>query len=170
MNNRRLASGMVTICVLSAGCAMQKAAPRAATLTTPPPEAAKNAHPQSHGLEVVTDPCANRLDTIAGDLLLYVAINHRLPAKLEDMQAAQPSDAKIEITCPITREPYVYSTRGLQIPGMPGRLIVYDASAAHAETRWGILMQPSAAGGAPQLDIVHMDRVQFARYLPSPDM
>ncbi len=85
---------------------------------------------------VKIDPCAERLHDVCGQLLLYHSIHKRLPKTLEELKASD--SATTPLVCPTSGGFYVYNSKGLQIPGQLGRLVLYDARANHSGMRWGI--------------------------------
>lgn len=95
----------------------------------------------------VIDPCADRLHDICGHLLLYYSLNKRLPRTLDDCRAHSDAAAVPPFTCPVSGKPYLYRPEGLALPGRTGRLVLYDATPAHAEMRWGILISQAHGGG-----------------------
>ena len=100
-------------------------------------------------LDLATDPCASRLHDICGHLLLYYAVNKRLPQDLDGLRAGIGSADVPPLTCPVSGRDYLYHTAGLRVPGRSGRLVLYDASPAHSGMRWGIVIV--GAGGAGPL-------------------
>jgi len=87
--------------------------------------------------------CAERLHDVCGALLVFYAVNRRLPATFEELQAAAPGP----LACPLSGETYVYRPEGLAVEGQSGRLILFDASAAHNGARWGIvIVEPKGSG------------------------
>src|SRR4051794_7109029 len=52
-----------------------------------------------------TDACASQLHDLCGDLLLYFATHHDLPAKLEELGAK-------DTVCPVSGKPYIYNPNG----------------------------------------------------------
>ena len=95
---------------------------------------------------VRTDPCAERLHDVCGQLLLYHGTHRKLPESLEEL-GAPGSAMEWPPVCPTSGEPYVYNPAGLQIPGQPGRLVLYDARPSHSGMRWGILLSDTGSGG-----------------------
>ena len=94
----------------------------------------------------VYDPCAERLHDACGQLLLYYSTHQELPQGLDDLSELGPELGAPPLVCPTSGKPYVYDRQGLQVPGWPGRLVVYDAEPCHAGRRWGIVAEPPQPG------------------------
>jgi hypothetical protein len=117
---------------------------------------------------VNSDPCAIRLHDIAGDLLLYYAVNKRLPERLEDLRSLGADETEPDFTCPLTHQPYVYVPNGLIGPGESKRIIVYDAIPAHNGKRFCILMPIHDKPGAAQsVEVLAVPEARFSTYLPT---
>ena len=110
-----------------------------------------------------TDPCAERLHALCGPLLLYYAVNKRLPGNLEELQSVAGPDPDVSFTCPASGADYVYDPAGLTRPGQPGRIILYDAEPSHAGMRWAVVIEEH--GGAQPLitRVVGVAEPQFPR-------
>jgi hypothetical protein len=92
------------------------------------------------------DPCAERLHDACGRLLLYCSIHGGLPETLDQLNRVDLG-ALPTLVCPVSEKPYVYRREGLSVPGRAGLLVLYDAEPVHTGMRWGILVEPGAAGG-----------------------
>ncbi|MFT3787649.1 MAG: hypothetical protein QM770_16025 [Tepidisphaeraceae bacterium] len=92
-----------------------------------------------------TDPCAMRLHDVCGALLLYYFTHNELPEKLSDLNAI-PGEAPVELTCPVTKTPYIYTPNGIQIPERKSFIIIYDPSPAHAGMRWAVSIEQPVPG------------------------
>jgi len=115
-------SGPVILCVISLlGCSTSRSANRRASVPN-----------------LNTDPCATRLHEICGPLLMYFAQNHELPKDLKELSTVPGFSDVNDFTCPVSHQPYIYTPTG--IPGKdPGtRIIIYDATPAHAGIRWAV--------------------------------
>jgi len=102
---------------------------------------------------VLTDPCAERLHNLCGNLLLYYSAHKKLPPALEDLISAG-SFSRSPAVCPVSNRPYVYDPAGLPLPKRRGRLVLYDPLPSHAKMRWGILVGPPAPGGLITANVV----------------
>jgi hypothetical protein len=89
------------------------------------------------------DACADRLHDFCGRILLYSALRGELP---KDMGDLLQGEAQPPPTCPSSGKPYVYDRDGLEVSGLAGRLIIYDAEPCHSGARWGVLVEPEQAG------------------------
>lgn len=128
------------------------------------------------------DPCAARLHDISGQLLRYYAAYGLLPARLEDLRPFATPGQPLNLTCPVSGKPYIYSPEGLQAPPAPPNppdhpnplgdaasnrprwLIVYDAEPSHKGQRWGILLEAPEAGQAPTPYVVSLPEAIFKTY------
>lgn len=86
------------------------------------------------------DPCAERLHDLSGKLLMHHAAHGEMPASLADLDSPGKVAARELRTCPVTHTEYRYDPTGRELPGHPGRLIVYDATPAHDSGRWAVLL------------------------------
>jgi hypothetical protein len=149
---RRLAglAGALLVAMIAAGCQ---------TAATP------NRQPSA-----AIDPCADRLHDICGDLLLYYAARGKLPDRIEDIRGADTTP----LICPVSGRPYLYNPGGLLIPGLEGRLVLYDPLPFHSGLRWGIMAEPGGEGEplalrvVPLLDKVVLTAERAARQPAAP--
>ena len=114
----------------------------------------------------LSDPCAIRLHDISGEMLLFYAINRRLPEKLDELKAMADVDARVEFTCPVSGQPYQYAPQGLRSPGMTRLLVAYDATPAHDGKRWCILMAEPKPGQPLATWVEQLAEPVFRAYLP----
>ena len=96
-----------------------------------------------------TDACATRLHDLCGPLLLYYAINRKLPADAEELRRVDGFPDLAELRCPVSKQPYVYNRAGLPTAGGGGRVILYDATGAHDGKRWAIAIQETSNPNEP---------------------
>ncbi|MFH1731064.1 MAG: hypothetical protein ABIF82_05350 [Planctomycetota bacterium] len=132
---------LLALAALAAGC----------RTTSPPPVT----------LGLGTDPCADRLHDICGELLIYYAVHKELPERLADLdkKGTGPTAA---LVCPTSGKPYAYDRTGLQVRGWPGKLIMYDAEPCHSGTRWGILAEPPRPGEPLVVRVVRPPETAFS--------
>jgi len=102
---------------------------------------------------VKIDPCAERLHDLCGQLLLQHSLDGKFPQSLDQLPGIGGRDAA-QLTCPVSRLPYVYAPDGLRIAGRSGLLLVYDATPCHSGMRWGILVDGLEAGKAATMRVV----------------
>jgi hypothetical protein len=119
----------VLVCVLAAGgCGRPKPAPTRVVKA---------------GVEI-EEACANRMQDILGQLLVYYSVTQQLPEVLEDLKNL---DANIPpLVCPVSGKPYIYNKNGLRVPSWPGLLVLYDSEPTHAGLRWGLFVQLGEPG------------------------
>ena len=116
------------------------------------------------------DSCADRLHTIEGQIILYYARYHRLPATLEELRPFADAGDDTSYTCPVSHQTYVYVPGGLVFGKDPRRLIIFDATPAHNGNRWGILF--SAAKGRQPLTttVIPIPESSMKGFVPAPPM
>src|SRR4051812_46100928 len=108
---------LVFIAAISVGATggCQPTKPATAGQTTPlihkaGPSAAANKEPVAAITN--TAPCASQLHDISEPLLLYYLKNHHLPGRLEELRTI-PGFESIELTCPVSKRPYLYNPVGI---------------------------------------------------------
>jgi hypothetical protein len=143
--------------LLAAGCVQQKIEPG-----RPKNSVAANVT----ALDSFYDPCAKHLEDISGALLLYYTKNHHWPATLSEL--APITGEQLALTCPASNQPYIYNLGGLEGPDDQRRLIVYDATPAHSNARWGIVLGKDIHGGNPTFEVIAIPEVSFRLYHPAP--
>jgi hypothetical protein len=104
-------------------------------------------------LDPALDPCASRLHDIAGTLLFYYAAHESLPPDLSGVKQAG-GEACPPLQCPVSGKPYLYSPMGLEIPGLPGLVVLYDAAACHEGNKWGLVVNQMGSGKSLQVQVL----------------
>jgi hypothetical protein len=133
--NRFACAFALTLLSVAIGCATTPSQPsRKAPPASSKPSPAPN---------LDTDPCATRLHEISGLLLLYYGKQHHLPQTLADLADTPGFSAVGALACPTSHQPYTYNPDGIQIPSVPGTVVVYDPVPIHAGYRWAIIVVPS---------------------------
>jgi hypothetical protein len=108
-----------------------------------------------------TDACANRLHDISGGLLLYYAVNHRLPANLDELRQL-PGFVPTDFVCPVSKKPYVYNPIGVQTLGQPERIILYDPAPSHSGFRWAVtFIEPQRETDPPITKVIGLPESHF---------
>jgi hypothetical protein len=109
-----------------------------------------------------TDACAVRLHDLCGPLLMYYAVHRALPAHLTDLSQFSDLDAQPQFDCPVSKQPYIYNPKGLLAPGGMGKLIIYDATPAHAGLRWAIaIIEPQSRNAALIARVIAVKNTSF---------
>jgi hypothetical protein len=112
------------------------------------------------------DACATRLqDSICEALMFYYLKHHQLPDRLEDLRQL-PGFANIELTCPVSKLPYVYNPIGIMTPNNDPRLICYDAAPSHSGMRWAIVMIEPQGSVPLTLKVVGVPENRFTLTMP----
>ena len=109
-----------------------------------------------------TDPCAMRLHDACAPLLLYFGRHQTLPANAEEL-AQVPGVELPQLTCPVSNKKYIYNPHGPSGPETGTRIILYDATPAHAGRRWGIAVKEPAPGQALVAKVVVLPESIFSR-------
>ncbi|HEY7090208.1 MAG TPA: hypothetical protein VH518_19075 [Tepidisphaeraceae bacterium] len=87
---------------------------------------------------VASDACGERLHDISGALLLYYAMKHRLPDKLEELHEMPGFEYVKDFTCPDSHKPYIYNPVGILDVEKHTRVIIYDPAPTHHGLRRAI--------------------------------
>jgi hypothetical protein len=116
---------------------------------------------------VRNDPCAARLQTIGGALLLYWATNKHMPQNLDELKPFADFDEPIELTCPVSHKPYLYAPNGLAAAGKEKRIVVYDAESSHNGNRWCLFMIPPRPGQALATEVLEVPEGIFHTFTPA---
>lgn len=112
------------------------------------------------------DECAGRLHDICGTLLLYYHNRHQLPARLEDLRQLR-GFADLELTCPVSKLPYVYNPVGIITLDNQPRMVCYDAAPSHSGMRWAItVVEPRDNTGDLITKVVAVAESAFTLKLP----
>jgi len=111
------------------------------------------------------DLCAERLQDLGGQLLLYWSAHQALPPTLDGLPSGQTLRASPR-TCPVSGKPYVYSPAGLVVAGLQGRLVLYDPEPTHSGMREGILVAGPTGTGLITANVVQVAERDFAAARP----
>lgn len=141
--NRSIVLTLVIVAGL-AGCTVSS------TRTTPAParepalaiSPAGDADDQASLPGSINEPCADRLHTLCGPLLMYYALHHKMPDNIEQIREIGQPDPDVQIICPVSGKQYIYNASGLPRHGKPGVLVLYDAEPTHKGRRWAVAVQP----------------------------
>jgi hypothetical protein len=109
-----------------------------------------------------TDPCASRLHDICEPLLLYYLKNGKLPGRLEELRDL-PGFEQIELTCPVSKQAYLYNPIGITTAESRARIICYDPTPAHAGCRWAIsIIEPEENNGPLITKVIGLPESHFS--------
>ena len=142
--------------------AVAAAAAAGCTSSSPQAEQAK-ARASAERWNSNTDPCALRLHDACAPLLLYFGRYQRLPARADEL-AQVPGVTVPELACPASGQPYVYNPQGPAGLDAGTRIILYDATPAHAGRRWGIVVREPSPGQALVVNVVAVPESVFKRH------
>jgi hypothetical protein len=98
-----------------------------------------------------TDPCAMRLHDLAGGLLMYQLEHNRLPERLDELKGLPVVPGDVEFVCPVSHQPYLYTSQGLSLARYPGVMVLCDPAPSHAGMRWAVFLLPPAQVGEPMV-------------------
>ncbi len=115
---------------------------------------------------VASDPCSSRLHDIEGALLMYYAVNKRMPLVLEEIKPYADAGTQLVLTCPVSNLPYAYSAEGLLAAGTERRMIVWDSTPAHHGLRWCIVMPRPAQGSVLVPEVIPITEKAFEAFMP----
>jgi hypothetical protein len=116
-----------------------------------------------------SDPCGNRLHDLCGSLLLYYAVNQRLPARAEELADIGGPASSARLVCPVSKQPYVYNPKGLLAPDTRSLIILYDAAPSHDGRRRAIsIVEPQRDNDALVAKVVTLPDVFFNRPAATP--
>ena len=99
---------------------------------------------------------------VCAPLLLYFGRYQRLPAQVEEL-AQVPGVTVPELACPVSGRPYVYNPQGPAGLEAGTRIILYDATPAHAGRRWGIVVREPMPGQALVVNVVAVPESVFSK-------
>ncbi len=88
------------------------------------------------------DECGLKMHDLSSYMLEYYAVNHRLPATLEELRPLVDVDKELPLVCPVSHKPYLYRPDGMVAEGEQRKLIVIDAEPSHNGQRWAIVTLP----------------------------
>lgn len=117
--------------------------------------------------QAAIDPCSARLQDIGGTILMYYALNKHLPLTLTDAASLGDIDTPADLSCPVSKLPYIYNPQGLAIPGTNRRIIVYDATPVHDGARRCLIMTPPVRGRAVTCDVQSFPENVFQTLKPA---
>jgi len=95
-----------------------------------------------------TDECATRMHDIAGGLLLFYAMHHDLPAKLEQLNTLAGFEDLGPYACPVSQRAYIYRPTGIYLAERNEQIILHDPAPSHSDFRWAISVNDPQAGAA----------------------
>jgi hypothetical protein len=154
-----------TLAAAAGGCGDkggQATTPGGPVLARPPERSGAKQIPISN-----TDPCATRLHDLCGPLLMYYRMHQALPQRLAELKEMPAFGAEVELTCPVSKQPYVYNAFGLPSQDKSERVIIYDATPAHSGFRWAVsIIEPQAANAPLITKVIALPESQFQFNIP----
>jgi len=116
------------------------------------------------------DACVDRMQDIAGALMMYYHDHRSLPERLEDLQTLPIIGADLQFSCPATGKHFIYVPNGLKSLGRPKRVLAYDPDPSDLTPdgiRWCVLAPPFNPGQPTQtIEAYPMSTREFVSYLP----
>ena len=164
-----LSCGSITLSI--AGCAggESKKSAKPSMIPSPasePSDAGSSRSPlasESSGRLTINDPCPKRLHDLCGPLLLYYAINQRLPESIDELQRVPGFESVGPNTCPVSKEPYVYNPKGIRSANISQFAVIYDAAPTHSGYRWAIVVEEPKGNAALQAKVVAWAESRFPK-------
>jgi hypothetical protein len=159
--------------LLLAGCQTHsEPQPANAVTLLPPPTIPTHMRqplpPPGKSVAFDTDDCAARMHTLEGQLILYYFKYQKLPMDLDELRSVADPLEEVPTECPVSHLPYVYNPAGLVFGTDMRHLIVYDASPAHAGTRWGILFAQAKGREPINMQVIEIPEKSMVGYQPAP--
>ena len=145
-----------TIVILSASVAALLAGCK--TGPKPPPATAPSLSQSESPVIGSTDPSAMKLHDLSGAMLMYYALNKRLPDSIDDLRPLADGDAGADALVPGTRTPYVYSANGIVLQDQSARVVLYEPAPLHDGFRLAV-----------RIDEPKPDRPLIARVISLPE-
>ena len=121
--------------------------------------------PEPRPIDIRSDPCAERLHDLCGQVLLYLAGHRTLPPTMNDLAASQSLPLP-PLVCPMSGKAYVYDPKGRALRGRTGRLVLYDPEPSHQGFRWGILVRTDPKTGTISARVIAVLEEQLAPLEP----
>jgi len=106
--------------------------------------------PEPKPIDPALDLCPMRLQDIGGAILLYHLSHGKMPADLAAIRQAGGKTCP-PIECPVSHEPYIYHPEGIDVAGLPGRVVLYDSTPCHNGRIWALVASLGATGNTPQV-------------------
>lgn len=155
---------LALICLVVMGCQSQKPQPKnnlRTTVRTNTQAGNKPVNMQDF------DDCAGRIHDIGGLFLLYFASHNQMPQTLDEALTVAGPLERPELTCPVSKQPYVYSAQGFTTRGDPRVLVLYDPAPVHNGNYRALLMNPPTPGQPLQTWVVQLPPLALQTYLAS---
>jgi hypothetical protein len=150
---------LILTALTAAGCQTASAP------TAPPPIASPPSQQTSAAKPIFgSDPSAQRLQDLEGDILLYYAANRKLPDSLDDLRSV---DSDVNFNSPVLGQPYIYDPRGLWAAGSNQSIILYDQVVTADGKRWCLFMSPPQGNGVLSLNVWAVPEKAFRLYRAS---
>ena len=165
----RSAAAVAACCLLLAGCTPRqepagRQQSRDAGRVAGPRGSSTRSAPNKPG--DLSDPCATRLHDLSGLLLLYYAVNKKLPERLDELAPLADIGTEFHADCPASGRPYAYMPHGVPAAGSDRFLVLYDAVPAHGRLRWGVFISPPRNNQLPATWVILMSEEVFRQYAP----
>jgi hypothetical protein len=151
--------------LITAGC--QTTVTKSPSVGAPLPKSPHAAVDQSLDDMFGVDTCPSRLQDISGALLTYYAGHGELPATLQELMSASPSQP-LQFTCPVSGRRYLYFRRGLRSQADARTLVAADATPVHAGKRWVVLFDAPRGKRGPDTTVIELTESMFEAYSPPP--
>jgi hypothetical protein len=163
-----LSCGWIAISGMGCASGESKKSTKPSMIPSPPskPSDAPSSRPppsESSGRLTINDPCPKRLHDLCGPLLLYYAINQRLPDSIDELHRVPGFESVGPNTCPVSDKPYAYNPKGIRAPNVTSFAVIYDAEPTHAGYRWAIVVEEPQGNAALQAKVVAWAESRFPK-------
>jgi hypothetical protein len=136
---RRTVTAFVLAGYLAGGCGGGND-PSSAQRPSPTVKQRSADQPRSTGASA-WDDCAGQLQNLCGQLFFYYAQKRTLPKTLEELAAFPGPHPNVPLTCPASKQSYVYTPDSQLSAGSLGRIVIHDAAPSHSGHRWVVAVR-----------------------------
>lgn len=124
-------------------------------------------HPGNLDKILDSDPCSIQMQHVEEALATFCAFNHgQLPDTLDQLKDAT-SDPGLNLNCPVTGQPYLYSRAGLFLPTDPRRIVLWEPTASHHGSRLCLMVPHLEPGHAVTMELRLIPEADFQKAAPA---
>jgi hypothetical protein len=131
-------------------------------------------HPDSHGdsldQALGSDPCSARMQDIEGAFLSFLSNNgNQLPDTLEQLKQVPGLGPGLNLNCPVTGQPYLYSAQGLYLPPESRevrKIILWEPTPSHNGSRVCLLIPRLDPGHGVAMEVKLIPEAEFKKAVP----
>jgi hypothetical protein len=143
--------------------------------STPPPTNNGQPLPEFHGSldqALNSDECSAHMQNDIEQALAIYLLNNRnqLPDTLEQLKQVPGIGPTLNLNCPVTGTPYIYSAAGLFLPPEAKeekrRVILWEPTPSHHGCRACLLIPRLVAGQSVAMEVKPIPEVMFQKAVP----